>query len=84
MESAFTVTRKENITLGACRLASAAKNDNVDKQNIILTSLLVFSTKITSLNFLKRQDDKALRVKTEWNLNCFLLSALRSKDIFVH
>ena len=34
--------------------------------------------------FLKRQDDKALRVKTEWNLNCFLLSALRSKNIFVH
>lgn len=43
-----------------------------------------FFDKDNVFKFLKRQDDKALRVKTEWNLNSFLLSALRTESISVH
>lgn len=60
----------------------------IDKKYYSYTTAAIFD-KDNVFKFLKRQDDKVLRVKTEWNLNhvnCFLLSAraLRTESIFVH
>ena len=53
VESAFTATRKENITLGACRLESAAKMIMSMKNIIPVISLLLFFDKDNIFEFLK-------------------------------